>query len=98
MFRGFLLVAVALLGLPLCAAQRAWTPPRTPWGDPDFQGIWTYATMTPLERPREFAEKAVLTAEEAAVYERQTDERQRTTNNTAGVDWWEPGTRFPIDR
>jgi len=54
--------------------------------------------MTPLERPREFADKAVLTAEEAAAYERQIDERQRTTNNTAGVDWWDPGTRVLVDR
>ena len=29
------------------------TSPRTPWGDPDFAGIWNYATMTPLERPRD---------------------------------------------
>ena len=23
---------------------------RTPWGDPDFQGIWNNSTTTPLER------------------------------------------------
>ena len=50
--------------------------PRTAWGDPDLQGIWNYATMTPLERPRDLAEKAVLTPDEAAAYERQTIERQ----------------------
>jgi hypothetical protein len=48
------------------ASQRKWTPPRTAWGDPDLQGIWNYATMTPLERPRELADKDVLTQEEAA--------------------------------
>src|SRR5262245_17180192 len=99
MLRGLLSVsAAALLGLPLAAAQRPSTLARTPWGDPDFHGGWNYATMTPLERPREFADKAVLTADEAAAYERQTDERQRNTNNTAGVDWWDPGTRFLVDR
>ena len=36
----------------------------------DLSGIWNYATMTPLERPREFAERETLTAEEAARYER----------------------------
>jgi hypothetical protein len=40
--------------------------PRTTWGDPDLQGVWDYWTFTPLERPSEFAGKAVLTDEEAA--------------------------------
>ena len=53
-----------------------WSPPRTPWGDPDFQGIWNYATMTPLERPRDIAEKEAFTADEAAAYEQRTNERQ----------------------
>ena len=42
--------------------------PRLPWGDPDLQGIWHYQTQTPLERPEAFADKAVLTSEEAAAY------------------------------
>ena len=41
--------------------------PRTPWGDPDLQGVWDYWTFTPLERPEEFGERGELTAEEAAV-------------------------------
>ena len=70
--------------------QRKWTPPRTAWGDPDLQGIWNYATMTPLERPRDLPDKDVLTQEEAADYERQTFDRQDSnTSNTAGPDWWE---------
>jgi hypothetical protein len=42
--------------------------PRTPDGHPDMQGYWTNDTVTPLERPAEFGEKAVITAEEAAAY------------------------------
>jgi len=62
--RGRLLVG--LLVLPIAIAGAApWTPPRTPWGDPDLQGVWNYATMTPLERPRDVAAKAVLTEQEA---------------------------------
>src|SRR5712692_2598292 len=90
-----LVVAVAVLAASLAGqAQRptrvaSWTPPHTPWGDPDLQGIWTYATMTPLERPRDLAAKSVLTEDEAAEYERQTLARQSVTNNTAGPDWWD---------
>jgi hypothetical protein len=45
-----------------------WTPARTPWGDPDLQGVYTSATYTPLERPPEFAGKEFFTAEEAAAF------------------------------
>jgi hypothetical protein len=73
---------------------KAWTQPRTPWGDPDLQGItWNFATITPFERPEEFAGKDVLTDEEVADFERQTLARRRATNQTAGQDWWDPGTK-----
>jgi hypothetical protein len=38
---------------------------RTPWGDPDLQGNWSGDTLTPLQRPARFANKPVLTPEEA---------------------------------
>ena len=60
----------------------------------DLEGLWNYATMTPLERPRDLAAKASLDPAEAAEYERLTIERQGAANNTAGPDWWDPGTRF----
>lgn len=75
------------------AAQQRAAPAR-----PDLSGVWNYATMTPLERPSQFAERETLTAEEAARYERQTAERQANTNNTAGPDWWDPGTRHLTGR
>src|SRR5437867_2688199 len=28
------------------SADRPWTPPRTPWGEPDLQGVWDYRTIT----------------------------------------------------
>ena len=43
--------------------------PRTPDGHPDLQGVWTNATITPLERPPEFAGKATATDAEAKAYE-----------------------------
>ena len=43
---------------------------RTPWGHPDLQGIWDRRTITPLERPERFADKAFLNADEIRTYER----------------------------
>ena len=58
------------------SAAKTWTPPRTPWGQPDLQGIWTNATITPFERPSELAGKDVLTEEEAAELEKQAAQRR----------------------
>jgi hypothetical protein len=52
-------------------AARAFTPPKTSWGDPDLQGIWNFATSTPLERPASVGEKAVLSEQEAEEFEEQ---------------------------
>ena len=54
------------------AAQQAtstWRAPRTPWGDPDLQGIWVGSTLTPLERPSEYQGRQFLTEEEVAALE-----------------------------
>lgn len=55
--------------------MRAQQTPRTPWGEPDLQGIWNGETLTPLERPAKFARTPVLTEEEAAAVERQVATR-----------------------
>ena len=49
------------------AGQTTSTPAgRTPWGDPDLQGIWTGQTFTPLQRPAHLAGRELFTEEEAA--------------------------------
>ena len=62
-------VAVVLL-LPAAAASQTPTdsgaPPRTAWGDPDLNGTWSYASLTPLQRPTSMADKEFFTPEEAA--------------------------------
>ena len=52
------------------SSSKNWTVPRTPDGKPDLQGIWTNATITPMERPANFAGKPTLTDAEAAAYEK----------------------------
>src|SRR5258705_12097898 len=49
---------------------KKWTQPRTPDGQPDLQGIWSNATITPFERPKELAGKEFFTEQEAAEYEK----------------------------
>ncbi len=44
---------------------------RTPWGDPDLQGIWTDEFDTPFERPERFGDRAFMTAEEQAELDEQ---------------------------
>ncbi len=43
---------------------------RTPWGDPDLQGIWDHKVTTPLERPAKYASKEFLTDQEIAELEK----------------------------
>jgi len=62
--------SVPLAGQPPGADQGNDTPSRTPWGDPDLQGMWDTRTYTPFERPDEFGTREFMTAEEAAERER----------------------------
>jgi hypothetical protein len=66
------LVAAASVGLAGQAPTGLsnWTAPRTPWGDPDLQGTWDVATLTPIERPDNVGGRLELTEEEAAEIER----------------------------
>ena len=49
-----LLVMLGMLAVaPALAQTDTWTPPMTPWGDPDLQGQWNSQTSIPLERPLE---------------------------------------------
>ncbi len=66
------------------APKSGWKVPRTADGHPDLQGMWTNATITPLERPEEYGDNRALTAEQAARLENAeaayNEERARPTD------------------
>jgi len=69
------LMAGLLIGIPMPGqTKQSKSIPRTADGHPDLQGVWTNATLTPLERPAEFAGKATLSDAEAKAYERKDTE------------------------
>ena len=79
---GAMTLGVMTLGVmtsPPAAAQSspATDVPRTAWGAPDLGGVWDYRTITPLERPEEYGDRAFLTEEEVAELEREAENRER---------------------
>ena len=109
------LTAVALLwigSLPLAgqtAPAAAKTPAvassalKTPWGEPDLQGLWSNMLITPLERPRDLGTREFLTDQEVA--EREKRAIQQGSDEARGADpradlngayndvFWERGTK-----
>ena len=99
-------IAVVLLALVPVAAQAQTaaadtsTPPRTPWGQPDLQGIWDFRTITPMQRPSELAEQEFLTDEEAAELEAARRASDNELDDRAPADivgnynqfWFDRGT------
>ena len=57
---GILAIVGAVVSVPALASQGSPKPSakagKTPWGDPDLQGVWNDATSTPLQRPGELVE------------------------------------------
>ncbi len=103
----------AMLAPPAAPGQTSGEPPslRTAWGDPDLGGIWNNATLTPLQRPADLADRAFLTEEEAAGLAQSTVQRNadlltapaRRTEAGGNVGaynnfWMERGTSVVPDR
>jgi hypothetical protein len=99
--------AVALMTTAPTLAQSkspAAKAPRTAWGAPDLQGVWSGATVTPLERPD--GQPEFLTAEqvadiEKAAYIRATDEARGETQQSDVTGayndfWWDRGTKVGV--
>jgi hypothetical protein len=92
----FMAIGVVAATVVLPAAGKV---PRARDGHPDLSGNWTYATLTTLERPKEFGAKAFLTAEEAAEYEKKTlTVQDRDRRDGEGPDGRGSDGRTDVDR
>ena len=92
-------VVIASAAVAPAATSGQEAAPRTPWGHPDLQGAYTNKTITPLQRPPEFAGRELLTAEEMASLQREAVDRNaelltrpaRRTEVTENLDVGEDG-------
>ena len=91
----------------------SYEPPRNSQGQPNLQGVWDFRTLTPLERPKAFGDKAVFTVEEQAAFRAQAVDatdvdklREKTAKTDAATDiegaynnfWMDYGTTMNEDR
>ena len=97
------LAPVPVAAQAVTAAADDSTAPRTSWGDPDLQGVWNHGTVTPLERPKEYAGREFLTDEEVAAAnesaktfassERRADlSPERDVGLAYNQFWWDRGS------
>jgi hypothetical protein len=87
----FVALAVGLTLTPASVSAQSderTMPMRTPDGQPDVSGMFTFRTLTPLQRPQQFEGRDSLTAEEAAAFEAS----ERTRQNR---DLFDPETGAP---
>jgi hypothetical protein len=80
---------------PAKAGVKAFAAPKTPWGDPDLQGVWTSDDMLsiPMERPEQFAGRAELTDEEFEARAKRDQEALDRNKKAVGAFRGDVGTR-----
>jgi hypothetical protein len=67
----FIVISLGIVGAQSSLPGKPYSAPRTPWGDPDLQGMWPGNVSAPLQRPAEFGERDTLTDAEFAQREAQ---------------------------
>ena len=66
-------------------ATKTWTPPLTPDGQPDLQGVWLVNTATPLERPKALEGRQLLTDDEVAELRKRADQIFKNLDSDFGA-------------
>ena len=85
-----LISVLLLLNYTASFAQSAYDPPRTSSGHPDLQGIFTWRTLTPLERPDTVGGRSVLSETEAtewAAFENRRQNRDLIIDSVGGASY-----------
>jgi hypothetical protein len=77
-------ILIAAFALATPAAAGAYRAPRTVAGQPDFQGVWTNASLTTLERGSNYGDRLVMTPDEVAKAE--GDDAKATAKANAPTD------------
>jgi hypothetical protein len=86
------IIAAALAMVPRLRADAASAKqPRTAWGAPDLQGIWNTNTFLPLERPRQYGTRAMMTEEEHAKALAELQERNKRLGRDSREVGGKPG-------
>ena len=80
--------AVVSLGAQSASGTKAYSPPKTAWGDPDLQGIWPSTAMVgvPFERPTQFGNRLYLTDEEFRQRQKDAEKQATLDNESFSVD------------
>ena len=82
-------------------AAESWSLPRTAWGDPDLRGTWSYASLTPLQRPASVQDQERFTPAQAAAREAASRaERSPSPGNVGSynIHWFDKGNVDPRRR
>jgi hypothetical protein len=109
-FVGPLACLVALSAVSLATSAATYKSPRTEHGYPDLQGIWTNATLTPVERPANLGERRSMTEQEAATMEKRMEQmvvdadkpsdltREHGRGNPGGYNtfWFDPANKVAV--
>jgi hypothetical protein len=90
----FATLCFACVVASVAGAGEPYRAPRTSWGDPSIQGVYTNNTNVPYERPVELGSKAVYTAEE---YEKRRNARAVVELTTAVTDVHYQTSDFGLD-
>ena len=71
-------------------AAEAYIVPRTEWGQPDLQGVWTFSSNTPMERPSRYGDRQFLTPEEVRAIAEQRAARDASNDGAIAVEGVQP--------